>query len=135
MANKKGKGKGRAETFDKVLGAEIRKFRNMAGITQDRIGQKLGITFQQIQKYERGANRISATKLFKLAHILKLDVSHFFSLYLKHLENPESVETNADEHVELTRKDLEMIKAYKALNRDQRNSVKGVVDAIKAGSK
>jgi transcriptional regulator with XRE-family HTH domain len=50
----------------------------MLGVSQEKLADQLGLTFQQVQKYERGHNRISASKLFQIAQALETDISHFF---------------------------------------------------------
>lgn len=50
----------------------------MIGLSQERLGENLGLTFQQIQKYEKGANRISASRLFRMAEVLGVPVQFFF---------------------------------------------------------
>ena len=52
--------------------------RAMLGISQERLGQALGLTFQQVQKYERGTNRVSASMLHRIAEVLDVPVSFFF---------------------------------------------------------
>jgi transcriptional regulator with XRE-family HTH domain len=47
-------------------------------MTQERLGEALGVTFQQVQKYEKGANRLSAGRLFRIANLLEVEVSYFF---------------------------------------------------------
>jgi transcriptional regulator with XRE-family HTH domain len=56
----------------------VRMRRKMLGISQERLADALGLTFQQVQKYERGANRISASKLYEIARFLSAPVSYFF---------------------------------------------------------
>lgn len=63
---------------DVTVGKRIRAARIMAGVTQEELASKLGITFQQIQKYESAHNRISASRLFDLAYALNLRPEHFF---------------------------------------------------------
>jgi transcriptional regulator with XRE-family HTH domain len=63
---------------DAHVGDRIRMRRRILGLTQQELADALGLTFQQIQKYERGANRVSASKLFALASELKAPVSYFF---------------------------------------------------------
>jgi transcriptional regulator with XRE-family HTH domain len=60
------------------VGNRVRQRRTLLGLSQHKLGEKLGLTFQQVQKYERGANRISASRLFELAQILQVPISHFF---------------------------------------------------------
>ncbi len=50
----------------------------MLGVSQEKLADQLGLTFQQVQKYERGHNRISASKLFQIAQALETDIAHFF---------------------------------------------------------
>lgn len=60
------------------VGARIRLRRNMIGLSQERLGESLGITFQQIQKYEKGMNRVGASRLQAIANILNVPVTFFF---------------------------------------------------------
>lgn len=64
--------------IDKFVGGRVRMQRLLAGLSQERLGDQLGITFQQIQKYEKGSNRISASRLQQLSRILGVDVAFFF---------------------------------------------------------
>lgn len=64
--------------IDRCVGLRIRLRRMELGVSQGKLAQALGITFQQVQKYERAANRISASKLYELAHVLKVPPSYFF---------------------------------------------------------
>ena len=63
---------------DKHVGARVRMRRMMIGMTQERLGDALGLTFQQVQKYEKGTNRIGASRLQHIAHILQVTESFFF---------------------------------------------------------
>ncbi|APH70569.1 helix-turn-helix domain-containing protein [Aquibium oceanicum] len=60
------------------VGSRIRLRRNMLGMSQEKLGENLGITFQQIQKYEKGTNRVGASRLQAIATILGVPVSFFF---------------------------------------------------------
>lgn len=60
------------------VGGRIRLRRNMLGMSQEKLGENLGITFQQIQKYEKGTNRVGASRLQAIASILGVPVSFFF---------------------------------------------------------
>lgn len=68
----------RSDPVDRHIGGQVRIARMLAGKSQTELGAALGVTFQQIQKYERGANRISASKLQAIARVLGVTVSHFF---------------------------------------------------------
>jgi transcriptional regulator with XRE-family HTH domain len=74
MANRKKS----PDATDHSIGLKIRSQRIMHGLSQTELGDKLGITFQQVQKYERGSNRISAGRLKQIADILELAMSFFF---------------------------------------------------------
>jgi transcriptional regulator with XRE-family HTH domain len=63
---------------DKHVGARVRMRRMMLAMSQEKLGDALGLTFQQVQKYEKGANRIGASRLQQIAHILQVPVSFFF---------------------------------------------------------
>ena len=65
-------------SVDRYVGARAAAFRNEVGLTQSQVGKAIGVTFQQLQKYESGANRISASRLACLAQVLNRQVSDFF---------------------------------------------------------
>jgi transcriptional regulator with XRE-family HTH domain len=60
------------------VGSRVRLRRTLLGLSQEKLGEAVGLTFQQIQKYERGANRIGASRLFEFSRILDVPVSFFF---------------------------------------------------------
>lgn len=64
--------------IDIHVGKRVRHRRKVLGITQEKLGESLGLTFQQVQKYERGVNRISSSKLFELSRLLDVPVGYFF---------------------------------------------------------
>ena len=64
--------------IDAHVGSRVRLRRNMLGMSQERLGESLGITFQQIQKYEKGTNRVGASRLQAIASVLEVPVSFFF---------------------------------------------------------
>lgn len=73
----------RVEDMSKVqddveIGRKVREFRLQAGLTQEKLAEGLGITFQQVQKYERGVTKVNLIKLQQLAEALKIPVSAFF---------------------------------------------------------
>lgn len=70
------------------VGQRIKLRRTLLGMTQGKLGESIGLTFQQIQKYERGANRVSASKLWQLGDVLDVPVTFFFN------EMPDSVKEN-----------------------------------------
>jgi len=64
--------------IDVHVGARMRARRTVLGLSQEKLGEALGLTFQQIQKYERGTNRIGASRLYDLSHVLGVSISYFF---------------------------------------------------------
>lgn len=67
-----------AETIDAHVGKRIRLRRTLLGLSQEKLGEALGVTFQQIQKYERGTNRVGASRLYDIATALDVPISFFF---------------------------------------------------------
>jgi transcriptional regulator with XRE-family HTH domain len=64
---------------DVTVGRNVRYIRNMIGMSQERLGAKLGLTFQQVQKYEKGTNRISASKLVAMSQALDCSIAQLFA--------------------------------------------------------
>ena len=63
---------------DKHVGSRVRMRRMMLSMSQEKLGDALGLTFQQVQKYEKGTNRIGASRLQQISHILQVPVAFFF---------------------------------------------------------
>ena len=68
----------RTQAIDRHVGARIRERRIMLGLTQQQLADLIGVTYQQAHKYERGINRISAGRLYGIAHVLSVPVNYFF---------------------------------------------------------
>jgi transcriptional regulator with XRE-family HTH domain len=66
------------DPIDIHVGSRVRLRRTLLGMSQEKLGNALGLTFQQIQKYERGANRIGSSRLYRLSKIMDIPVSFFF---------------------------------------------------------
>lgn len=77
--------------IDIHVGSRVRLRRNMLGMSQEKLGEHLGITFQQIQKYEKGTNRVGASRLQAIASVLKVPVAFFF----EDAPGPEAAATRA----------------------------------------
>jgi len=69
---------GRPSPIDVHVGTRIRLRRTLLAMSQERLGDALGLTFQQVQKYERGVNRVGASRLFDLSRVLDVPISFFF---------------------------------------------------------
>ena len=65
--------------IDVRVGARLRLRRNMLGLSQEKLGKAIGLTYQQVQKYERGMDRIGASRLYELSRVLDVPVSFFFT--------------------------------------------------------
>jgi transcriptional regulator with XRE-family HTH domain len=82
----------RPSPIDVHVGSRIRLRRTLLGMSQERLGEALGLTFQQVQKYERGVNRVGASRLFDLSRVLDVPISFFFD------DMPESLASNYGGH-------------------------------------
>ncbi len=92
--------------IDVQVGSRVRVRRTLLGLNQPRLGEELGITFQQIQKYERGFNRISASRLYRMSRILDVPVSFFFD----DLDEGDGARPAVD--ILLKRETRELVRAY-----------------------
>ncbi|SDH58611.1 helix-turn-helix domain-containing protein [Roseospirillum parvum] len=115
---------GQPNPVDVHVGARLRLRRTLLGMSQERLGAALGLTFQQVQKYERGANRIGASRLWDLSRVLDVPVAYFFEdmdpdvadLSPRHVR-PDSAdpETGEDEDSTTQRETLELVRAYRRI--------------------
>ncbi len=110
---------------DEYIGARIRIRRNLLGLSQDQLAKSLRISFQQIQKYEKGSNRIAGSRIWQMARMLNIPISYFFdgverSLSFKGFNVPQyASDCLCDAEEEFTEIPLEM-----------ENSVRELVDAF-----
>ncbi len=91
---------------DAHVGSRVRLRRTLLGMNQTQLGEALGLTFQQVQKYERGFNRISASRLYQISQILDVPVSFFFDEFF------DEAKTGSPDDVSLKRETLELVRAY-----------------------
>ncbi|MFD1625030.1 helix-turn-helix domain-containing protein [Azospirillum griseum] len=104
--------------IDIHVGARLRLRRTLLGLSQEKLGEAVGITFQQLQKYERGSNRISASRLYNLSQVLGVPVSYFFddmppSPESDLAEATPSLPSETDEFESMARREtLELVRAY-----------------------
>ncbi|MDG1282989.1 MAG: helix-turn-helix transcriptional regulator [Pseudorhodobacter sp.] len=101
---------------DSHVGKRIRHRRWMVGVTQQQLADKVGIKFQQIQKYETGMNRVSASRLWDIAEVLAVPVSFFFEGLDDDREAPQTMDGDmlADKEA------LELVRSYYAIPEAQR---------------
>ena len=121
-----------ADTVDTHVGQRIRDKRNERGMSQTEVANALGVTFQQVQKYERGTNRVGASRLFDLSRILSVPVQYFF----EDLENqPTPIEEEDDNVIRLMKSDtVELVEAYyKVENPQVRRQILSTIRSISFG--
>jgi len=75
------------ENFNKHLGEKLKKRRLALGLTQTKVAKAINVTFQQIQKYEKGTNGVSSMRLLQLSNFLKVPIKYFFEDFPKYVEN------------------------------------------------
>ena len=95
--------------IDVHVGAQIAVYRKLAGMSQEALGHAVGVTFQQVQKYERGTNRIGASRLFAIGQALDVPVSVFF----RDLGGPD--EARASPLAAAPREGIELLQAFAAI--------------------
>jgi transcriptional regulator with XRE-family HTH domain len=122
---------------DVHVGARLRQRRALLGMSQTTLGKAVGLTFQQVQKYERGSNRISSSRLFEFAKVLDVPISHFFSEMIpevaKGKRKPGRPKTKASGETDINtkRETLELVRAYyKIRNQGVREQIRGMVQAL-----
>ncbi len=99
------------------VGSRVRLRRTLLGMSQEKLGNALGLTFQQVQKYERGTNRIGSSRLFLLSRILDVPVSFFFDDMSPEVAAgqrgfAEAEQANFDQDDLAKRETLELVRAY-----------------------
>ena len=111
---------GQPDPIDVHVGARLRLRRTMLRISQEKLAAALGLTFQQVQKYERAANRISASRLYQLCRILGVRIGFFYEgLDPAHAANPGFAEASAepfDSDPLRRRETIELVEAFYAIN-------------------
>jgi transcriptional regulator with XRE-family HTH domain len=125
------KTKDQADERDRLIGQRLRMRRNFLGLSQDKLGKAVGLTFQQVQKYERGLNKISAARLIDFSSILDVPITYFFAGLSNIGEKTPEFLLAADndqdklEDVPLVSKEsLELLKNFHAIkNHDTRKAV------------
>ena len=141
----RGRVDGAPNPIDIHVGNRVRMCRTLMGMSQERLGQALGLTFQQVQKYERGMNRIGASRLWDISQVLNTPISFFYegisedaeNLSPRHInENTSSTKSVQDVMLTLdtnplNRKEtLELVRAYYRI--PDRNAAHRIFDLIKS---
>ena len=106
--------------FNKHLGAKLRMRRLALGLTQTKVAQAINVTFQQIQKYEKGTNGISSLRIMQLADFLKVTVTYFFEDYTDN-SGTGSVNQDSSQGTDLNYSFL--VKTFSKLNESQKTKI------------
>ncbi|MBQ7412927.1 MAG: helix-turn-helix transcriptional regulator [Alphaproteobacteria bacterium] len=123
---------GSPNPIDLHVGRQLKKARQLCGLSQTKLAERLNLTFQVIQKYENGQVRIGASRLWELARLLNVNVDYFFNGFIPSdtLNRSESLDKTG---LILTKQDIEFIKNYKSIT-DQKiiNSLSCLVKKLSA---
>ena len=101
--------------FNKHLGSKLKLRRLALGLTQTKVAKAINVTFQQIQKYEKGTNGVSSIRLLQLSNYLKVPINYFFEDYSEYLIN---IERSVEGHVNVNYNFL--VKLFSELNYEQK---------------
>ena len=128
----------RTDPVDSHVGSRLRLRRTLLGMSQERLGNSVGLTFQQIQKYERGLNRIGSSRLYQFCKVLGVPVSFLFDeMPCDTGSQPFSasqVQQDSYDEDMFRRETLELVRAYYRIdNRNTRKRIYELVKAIGAG--
>lgn len=117
------------------VGKRLRSRRTLLGMSQEEIGDAVGITFQQVQKYERGLNRIGSSRLYQFSCLLGVGVAYFFEDFKEEIkENVMSEDTVSFEHEHFNNKEvLTLVRAYYGISDPQvRKKILSLVKSLSA---
>tara|TARA_B100000989_G_scaffold289578_1_gene261630 strand:- start:41 stop:412 length:372 start_codon:yes stop_codon:yes gene_type:complete len=103
------------ENFNKHLGSKLKLRRLALGLTQTKVAKAINVTFQQIQKYEKGTNGVSSIRLLQLSNYLKVPINYFFEDFSDYQIN---LEKSKEGHMQVNYNFL--LKIYSELNQDQK---------------
>ncbi|WP_417834710.1 helix-turn-helix domain-containing protein [Thalassospira xiamenensis] len=112
--------KSRATDIDKAVGAQVRFRRTELGLSQQQLADFLGVTYQQVAKYERGENRIGASRLYEIAIALKVKPAFFY-------ENLDEIEAVSDRGL------LELVRDYKSASVKDRALIRMTASHLSGG--
>ena len=119
--------------FNKHLGSKLKLRRLALGLTQTKVAKAINVTFQQIQKYEKGTNGVSSIRLLQLSNYLKVPINYFFEDYSEYLIN---IERSVEGHVNVNYNFL--VKLFSELNDEQKiklskNLQLDIIKVVKTG--
>ncbi len=132
------RGERAANDVDVLVGARIRIRRKVLGMSQSTLAEALELTFQQVQKYERGINRVSASKLYEMARTLDVPIAYFFhGLPAPNAEAEQSMRTTDRALAEylMTPGAFDMLRAFSRISEpDVRGRIIALLDTLSGGS-
>jgi transcriptional regulator with XRE-family HTH domain len=127
----------RANSIDVHVGGRVRLRRMVLGMSQEKLGEQLGLTFQQVQKYEKGVNRIGAGRLFDLSHVLGVPIQFFYEDAPAYQSDHPSAGSFAERGTETdivdflaTREGLDLNKAFQRIGNPKVR--RAIVDLVRA---
>jgi transcriptional regulator with XRE-family HTH domain len=116
-------------TIDHVIGAQLRRLRKIRGYTQHDVAQALGISYQQLHKYETGANSIAASRLYELAIFLSVKPDDFFEGVDASEEATESGAAEMMAHMP-TKEEQQLLRFLSAIPHHKRSAVIGLIRTV-----
>ena len=120
--------------IDRHVGRRIRAYRLMAGVSQVELGEAIGVSFQQVQKYETGQNRISASRLCQVAACLSVPVREFFEGIVLLPDGPKCGDEDEETRALLSDEQaLAMLRKTARLHPSQRRAIDNMIDALVEG--
>lgn len=144
MSKDKPKTKGKPDSIDVHVGKRLRVRRSLLGLSQEKLAEAIGLTFQQVQKYERGVNRISAGRLYQFARILDVPITYFYeqvkgisqgAAAMGMADNVQEAFGGGDDAMQ-DKETLKLIKAYYEIdNPDLRQDVLKFIKSVGARTK
>ena len=114
------------ENFNQHLGGKLKLRRLALGLTQTKVAKAINVTFQQIQKYEKGTNGVSSIRLLQLSNYLKVPINYFFEDFAAYVQGGERMK---DSHLNINYNFL--VKIFSELTEDQRNKLSKNLGSIK----
>ena len=113
------------DNFNKHLGNKLKLRRLALGLTQTKVAKAINVTFQQIQKYEKGTNGVSSIRLLQLANYLKVPINYFYEDFSEYFTN---IEKSKEGHVSINYNFL--LKVYSELSSDQKIKFTKSLDTV-----
>jgi transcriptional regulator with XRE-family HTH domain len=119
--------------IDVYLGKRLRRRRRLLGLTQQQLAGAVGVRFQQIQKYECGANRISAARLWQLSEALEVPVGYFYDGLSDRMEKETNLEAEGGGEMFARKETLDLVRAYYLLGERPRRRLLDLAKSLNGG--